>query len=293
MCSNSRASWGRSSSIWLPTTPRPSTRKWSTRCETSCFGAPGSGAGGQDLFALDVQRGRDVGLPTYNEARVAYGLPAVTSFSQISSDPAIQAQLKSLYGTVDKVELFAGGLAEDHAKGSSVGPTFQAIIANQFERVRDGDRLWYQNIFTGANLKAIQNTTLADIIARNTGTTNLQGNVFVFDASISGHVFQDSNGNGRQNNGEQPLGGVTVQLLDASGAIVATTRTLRDGSYTFDNLELGKYTVQLSLPSTSQQQAAPSSRKVQITEGGTRRSISPSRPATTTAGPRGPVSPTD
>ena len=232
------------------------------------FGAPGSGAGGQDLFALDVQRGRDVGLPTYNEARVAYGLKPVTDFSQISSDPAIQAQLKSLYGTVDKVELFAGGLAEDHAKGSSVGPTFQAIIANQFERVRDGDRLWYQNIFTGANLKAIQNTTLADIIARNTGTTNVQSNVFVFDPSISGHVFLDSNGNGRQNNGEQPLGGVTVQLLDASGAIVATTRTLRDGSYTFDSLELGKYTVQISVPRTSSQQAAPSPRKVQITEGG-------------------------
>ena len=55
---------------------------------------PGSGAGGQDLFALDIQRGRDVGLPTYNAARVAYGLPAVTSFSQITSDPAVQAELQ-------------------------------------------------------------------------------------------------------------------------------------------------------------------------------------------------------
>ena len=115
------------------------------------FGDPGSGAGGLDLFALDVQRGRDVGLPTYNEARVAYGLPAVTRFSQISSDATVQAQLKSLYGTVDNIELFAGGLVEDHAKGSSLGATFQAIIANQFERIRDGDRLWYQNIFSGAN----------------------------------------------------------------------------------------------------------------------------------------------
>ncbi len=81
-------------------------------------------------------------------------------------------------------------------------------------------------------------------------------------------MFLDSNGNGRQNNGEQPLGGVTVQLLDASGAIVATTRTLRDGSYTFDNLELGKYTVQISVPSTSSQQVVPSPHKVQITAGG-------------------------
>ncbi len=148
-----------------PTWLKPSMAKWSTPCGTSCSARPDTGAGGQDLFALDVQRGRDVGLPTYNEARVAYGLPAVTKFSQITSDPAVQAQLETLYGNdVNKVELFVGGLVEDHATGSSVGQTFGAIIANQFERTRDGDRLWYQNIFSGRQLADIQNTTLADII---------------------------------------------------------------------------------------------------------------------------------
>src|SRR5205823_2454062 len=156
----------------------------------------------------DIQRGRDVGLPTYNAARVAYGLPAVTSFSQITSDPAAQAQLKALYGNdVNKVELFVGGLAEDHAKGSSVGPTFAAIIANQFQRTRDGDRLWYQNIFSGQQLSTIQNTTLADIIRANTNTTNIQNNVFFFRTGISGTVstgsfqsgsFQSGFGGGNQ-----------------------------------------------------------------------------------------------
>ncbi len=149
------------------------------------FGAPGSGAGGQDLFALDIQRGRDVGLPTYNETRVAYGLPAVTSFSQITSNPTLQSELQSLYGTVDNVELIVGGLAEDHVPGSSLGPTFQAIIADQFERTRDGDRLWYQNTFSGSALQAINNTTLADIIKANSTVTNLQSNVFFFDASAT------------------------------------------------------------------------------------------------------------
>ena len=136
------------------------------------FGDPGSGAGGQDLFALDIQRGRDVGLPTYNEARVAYGLAGGDEVQpDFSSDPAVQAQLTALYGDdVNKVELFVGGLAEDHATGSSVGATFGAIIANQFQRTRDGDRLWYQNIFSGSQLTAIQNTTLADIIQANTNT---------------------------------------------------------------------------------------------------------------------------
>ncbi len=144
------------------------------------FGAPGSGAGGEDLFALDVQRGRDVGLPTLNETRIAYGLTPYTSFAQITSDPTVQADLQSLYGSVDNVELFVGGLAENHAPGSSVGSTFGAIIADQFESIRDADRLWYQNIFSGADLKAIQNITLADLISANTSTTNLQSDVFFF-----------------------------------------------------------------------------------------------------------------
>lgn len=232
------------------------------------FGAPGSGAGGQDLFALDIQRGRDVGLASYNATRVAYGLPAARSFSQISSDPAVQAQLKTLYGTVDKVELFVGGLAEDHVAGSSVGPTFQAIIANQFERTRDGDRLWYQNIFSGADLRAIQNTTLADIIRLNTTATNLQSNVFVFDAAISGHVFLDVNGNGRANLGEPPVAGVLVQLVDANGAIAASTRTAPDGSYMFDHIELGKYTVQIGARRTAVV-TLPNPVQVQVVKGGT------------------------
>ena len=128
--------------------------------------------------------------------------------------------MKQLYGTVDKVELFVGGLAEDHAAGSSVGRRSSAIIANQFERIRDGDRLWYQNIFSGRDLQAIQNTSLADIIRANTNTTNLQDNVFVFDAAIAGRVFLDTNGNGVLNSGEMQLGGLLVQLVDSSGNIV-------------------------------------------------------------------------
>ncbi len=239
------------------------------------FGAPDSGAGGEDLFALDVQRGRDVGLPTYNEARVAYGLPAVTSFSQITRNPTLQAELKSLYGSVNNVELFVGGLAEDHVKGSSVGPTFQAIIANQFERVRDGDRLWYQNIFSGAQLRAIQNTTLADIISANTGTKNLQENVFFFHASISGTVSsgftqqspQFGQGGGGFNQPGRGLAGQTVNLIDAAdGSVISTTTTDSRGNYSFDITEAGQYQVQL-ISSASGQRTTKLARTVGISRG--------------------------
>ena len=92
---------------------------------------------GLDLYAIDIQRGRDVGLPDYNTVRAAYGLPKVTSFNQITNNPAVQAELRQLYGTVtdahgsvhdnvNNVDLFVGGLAENHVPGGSCRRAFHA-----------------------------------------------------------------------------------------------------------------------------------------------------------------------
>ncbi|MGH8046720.1 MAG: peroxidase family protein, partial [Chthoniobacterales bacterium] len=143
------------------------------------FGPPG--AGGLDLASLNLQRGRDHGLPDYNSVRRGYGLPVVTSVTQITSDAAMQTKLLNLYGGLDSLDLWVTGLAEDHVRGSSVGTTFQRIIADQFERTRDGDRNWYQNTFSGRQLAAIEATRLSDIIRRNTTITKIQDNVFFFD----------------------------------------------------------------------------------------------------------------
>lgn len=140
------------------------------------FGPPG--AGGFDLASLNIQRGRDHGLADYNSTRVAMGLDAVESFSDISSDPEVAARLEALYGTVDNIDLWVGGLAEDHVPGSSMGETFTAIIVDQFERLRDGDRFWYENVFSGDALREINGTTLADVIERNSDVSGLQENVF-------------------------------------------------------------------------------------------------------------------
>jgi hypothetical protein len=39
-----------------------------------------------DLGAIDILRGRDHGMPTYNDMRVAYGLPPVESFTDITGE---------------------------------------------------------------------------------------------------------------------------------------------------------------------------------------------------------------
>ncbi|MBA4019748.1 MAG: peroxidase [Pirellula sp.] len=210
------------------------------------FGAPGQG--GLDLASLNIQRGRDHGLPDYNDMRAAYGLKKVTSFAQITSDVELQKQLQAAYGTVDKIDAWVGGLAEKHQPGSSVGELFSRILVDQFTRLRDGDRFWYQNTFSKADVQKLEQTTLADVIRNNTTTTNLQRDVFFFHASISGSVFQDANADGLRKAGELGAAGIHLQLLDSVGTVVATARTDALGNYTFKGLDLGQYTIREQTP---------------------------------------------
>ncbi|MCI0461476.1 MAG: peroxidase [Gemmataceae bacterium] len=142
------------------------------------FGPPG--AGGLDLAALNIQRGRDHGLADYNTTRAAFGLPRVASFTQITSDVTLQNALASLYGTVDNIDLWVGALAEDHLPGASVGPTIAKVLRDQFQRLRDCDRLFFTRdpAFRASEIARLCTTTLADVIRRNTGLTILQPNVF-------------------------------------------------------------------------------------------------------------------
>ncbi len=205
------------------------------------FGPPG--AGGLDLAALNIQRGRDHGLADYNTSRTSYGLKKVTSFAQITSNVDLQKALKTIYGDVNKVDLWVGLLAEDHVKGSSVGELTGKILVNQFTRLRDGDRFWYQNNLKGAELKMVEKTTLAEVIKRNTGTYNLQENVFFFKTEITGKVFNDASKDGVMQKNEAGLAGKTLSLVDAEGVVIATTKTDKSGVYSFKDIGLGKFTL--------------------------------------------------
>jgi hypothetical protein len=206
------------------------------------FGPPG--AGGFDLASLNIQRGRDHGLADYNTTRAAYGLPKVKSFSDITSDPVLQDKLQQLYGDVNNIDLWVGGLAEDHVPGGSVGPLFTRIIADQFQRIRDGDRLWFENIYTGSTLDRLENSTLADIIRWNTTDTNVQDNVFYYDPVIRGQVRQAGSP------AALPLGvpGVTVQLQDTSGNVLAVAVTNAMGFYQFHDMAPGTYRIREVAP---------------------------------------------
>jgi len=264
------------------------------------FGNGGQTDNGQDLIARDVERARDDGIGSYNQVRVAYGLPAVTSFAQITSDVHVQQELKAVYGNVNNIDAFEGGLAENHVAGSDMGPLFTRILADQFTRLRDGDRFFYLNeSFTPEELKIIQQgNTLTKVIEANTHITNMQADAFLFRASISGTVTVATQANvgssavancppPANGHGGQPtpvptgLAGIVVQLENENGDVVASTVTDKAGHYMFNQLSgpaadsaadasglsaTGSYTVVLEL-SSGFTQASPNPAAIQLTRG--------------------------
>lgn len=143
------------------------------------FGMPGSG--GFDLASLNIQRGRDHGLPDLNTVRIAYGLRPHQTFADLTSDVELQLQLLEAYGDINDIDPWVGCLAEDHVFGATVGETAHRVLAKQFESLRDGDRFWYQRDLRGRALESIENTSLRDVIVRNTGVRGIPRNVFFVD----------------------------------------------------------------------------------------------------------------
>ncbi len=142
------------------------------------FGQPG--AGGFDLASLNIQRGRDHGIPSYTEVREELGLDPITNFAEITSDSGVQAELASVYGSVDQVDLWVGGLAENHVNGGLVGETFQEILLDQFTRLQEGDRFYYENDQLLSVLAPdVADTTLSDVIVANSSISSIQQNAFL------------------------------------------------------------------------------------------------------------------
>ena len=154
------------------------------------FGPPG--AGGLDLVSLNIQRGRDHGLPDYNSLREAVGLDRVTSFDEITSDADVAATLESVYGSVDTIDAWVGGLAEDAVNGGVLGELFATIVIDQFTRLRDGDRLWSEAVLGENQADRLWDTTLADLIERNTDIGTIQQDVFIAYDRIGGTDADDT-----------------------------------------------------------------------------------------------------
>lgn len=144
------------------------------------FGPPGSG--GLDLASLNIQRGRDHGMPDFNTIRQDYDLSPANNFTEVTSDPDVQAALALVYDNPSQMDAWVGLLSEDKIPGTVVGPTLRRVLSQQFRRLRDGDRFFYLNDPDLAReIDQINRTRLSDVIQRNTGVSGLQPNVFFLE----------------------------------------------------------------------------------------------------------------
>ncbi|XP_076680501.1 uncharacterized protein LOC143375379 [Andrena cerasifolii] len=126
---------------------------------------------GMDLASINIQRGRDHGVPPYVQWREPCGLSPVRSFKDLERllAPSAAWKFKLVYPSVEDVDLFTAGLAEKSVSGGLVGPTFACIIGQQFSNLRRGDRFWYENpgqesSFTPGQLQQIRRVSLAQVL---------------------------------------------------------------------------------------------------------------------------------
>jgi hypothetical protein len=135
---------------------------------------------GIDLGSVNIQRGRDHGLPDYNTVRQFYRGSTARDFSNITANDTLAEELEKLYEDVNDIDLWVGILAEDHLPNTSVGKTLHEMLRVQFENLRIGDYYYYQHDpWLPAKVRdQVSKTRLVDVLKRNTSLTSLPDPVF-------------------------------------------------------------------------------------------------------------------
>jgi len=129
---------------------------------------------GMDLVALNLQRGREHGIPSYNRYREWCDLKPIRSWDELRGvmSNRTASLYPKLYQSPEDLELFTAGISELPVKNQLLGPTFSCIIGRQFHNIRHGDRFWYENggmpnSFTMEQLAEIRKISLARLLCDN------------------------------------------------------------------------------------------------------------------------------
>ncbi|CAH2085529.1 unnamed protein product [Euphydryas editha] len=141
--------------------------------------------GALDALALDVQRGRDHGLPGYAPYRALCGRAPPAAFRDLADVMADQTikTLAHLYEHPNDIDLVVGIMSEIPLKGSLLGPTATCLIREQLRRTRAGDRYFYTHeheagAFSKRQLAELRRASLAALLCANSRLAALQRDVF-------------------------------------------------------------------------------------------------------------------
>ncbi|XP_042233114.1 chorion peroxidase-like isoform X2 [Homarus americanus] len=136
---------------------------------------------GMDLMSLNLHRGREHGIATYNDIRQVCGLPRATSFQDITDqiDGRIVAEMQKLYKSVDDIDFFVAGITERPVSGGLLGWTFLCVVGDQFARLKKGDRFFYDlggqpGSFKEPQLQQIRESSWARVLCDNSNMQAVQ-----------------------------------------------------------------------------------------------------------------------
>lgn len=151
---------------------------------------------GGSLTALNVQRGREHGIPSYNEYRKLAGLNYAKSFEDLEENvsPENIERMKSVYSNVNDVDLFYGAISEDMIEDGLVGRTNADIFARTFHNLKFGDRFYFENgenpltRFNLGQLDEIRHITMATIMCNSLQLEFIQERAF-FKANTQTNIL--------------------------------------------------------------------------------------------------------
>ncbi|KAL7847981.1 hypothetical protein AOLI_G00226990 [Acnodon oligacanthus] len=146
-----------------------------------------------DLASLNMQRSRDHALPGYNEWRKFCNLSTPQNEAELAvvlNNTDLARRLITHYKTPANIDVWLAGVAEPFVPGGRVGPLFSCLIATQFQKIRQGDRLWWENrgVFTKSQRQSLASVSLARIICDNTGIRRVPVDPFLFNPNRADFV---------------------------------------------------------------------------------------------------------
>lgn len=124
-----------------------------------------------DLGTIDVLRDRERGVRRYNDFREQLRMPRIKSFDKLTPNPEWNAQIESLYDSVDDVDLQVGLLGEEPPEGFGFSDTAFRIFILMASRRLKSDRFFTRDytpeIYTQQGLDWIDRHTMGDVILRH------------------------------------------------------------------------------------------------------------------------------
>jgi hypothetical protein len=126
----------------------------------------------QDLAATDILRSRELGVPRYNEFRRLLQLAPATSFTGLTGDRELAAQLEQVYqGDIEQVDLTVGMYAEQKPPGFAFSDTAFRIFVLMASRRLNSDRFFTTDytpaVYTQAGLDWVNDNTMASVLLRH------------------------------------------------------------------------------------------------------------------------------